>query len=69
MWTPVDTGVRNTQIPTYLVGPHVPPRAGPGGSPRELPPSFLPMKARQAPLPTRSQATTDGAPESNGHLL
>lgn len=30
---------------------------------------FLPMKARQALLPTRSQATTDGVPESNGHLL
>lgn len=30
---------------------------------------FLPMKARQALLSTRSQATTDGVPESNGHLL
>jgi len=44
-----------------------------GGSRRQPPEScrllFLPMKARQALLPTRSQATTDGVPESNGHLL
>lgn len=34
MWTLVDAGVRNTQIPTYLVGPHVPPK---GGSRRQPP--------------------------------
>lgn len=32
----MDAGVKTTRIPTYLVGPHVPPRAGPGdgGEPR-----------------------------------
>lgn len=46
----MDAGVRNTQIPTYLVGPHIPQGRARAAAPEELPPSFFVQRgARDVP--------------------